>query len=280
MPELPEVETVAADLRQQLLGRRFAGAQILWPRTLATPSPVALAERVAGRTVIDVGRRGKYLLIHLDTTESLIIHLRMTGRLSIVPAGHPALADAHVRAWFNLADGEMLVFNDARKFGRIWLVGDSAEVTGKLGPEPLDWTFTPETLADTLRKRRVAVKALLLDQTVVAGVGNIYADEALFLAGVHPLRPGASLTSAEIGRLHAAIRFVLAESIDQRGTMLRDYRTPYGPDGAYKSHLRVYGQPGKPCPRCGTPVERIRITQRSSHFCPQCQPVASLADSS
>ncbi len=275
MPELPEVETVAADLRQELVGRRFLAAHIAWPRTLATPDPLTCSQRLAGRAVLDVGRRGKYLLIYLDSGETLVIHLRMTGRLAIVPPGDPELATPHLRAVFALADGAFLAFNDARKFGRIWLVTDVDQVTGKLGPEPLGWTFTPEALAERLGKRRQAVKALLLDQTVVAGVGNIYADEALFLAGIHPLRPGASLTGDEIGRLHGTIRQVLAESIQQRGTMLRDYRTPYGADGAYRNQLRVYGQPGRPCPRCGAPIERIRVTQRSTHFCPQCQPPAN-----
>ena len=272
MPELPEVETVAADLRQELVGRRFAAAHIAWPRTLATPDPHACSQRLAGRAVLDVGRRGKYLLIHLDSGETLVVHLRMTGRLTVVPPGDPELTTPHVRASFALADGDHLVFNDPRKFGRVWLVADVDEVTGRLGPEPLGWTFTPEALAERLGKRRVAVKALLLDQAVVAGVGNIYADEALFLAGIHPLRPGASLTGEEIGRLHATIRQVLVEAIEQRGTLLRDYRTPYGADGAYRNRLRVYGRPGRPCPRCGSTIERIRVTQRSSHFCPRCQP--------
>lgn len=271
MPELPEVETIAADLRGQLVGRRFVAAHVLWPRTLAAPDPDSLNARLAARAVVDIGRRGKYLLIHLDAGETLIIHLRMTGRLAVMSEGSPETHEPHVRARFDLADGQRLVFTDARKFGRIWLVRDVTEVVGKLGPEPLDWSFGPEQLGERLRVRRVAVKALLLDQTVIAGVGNIYADEALFLAGIHPLRPGASLTEDEIVRLHGTIRQVLAESIGERGTLLRDYRTPYGPDGAYRSHLRVYGQPGRPCPRCGAPIERIRVTQRSTHFCPHCQ---------
>lgn len=274
MPELPEVETVAADLRQVLVGRRFLSADIVWPRTLAAPDPASCSQRLAGRAVLDVGRRGKYLLIHLDSGETLVVHLRMTGRLAVVPPGDPELASPHLRAAFALADGASLAFNDARKFGRIWLTADVAEVVGKLGPEPLGWTFTPEALAEKVGKRRTAIKALLLDQTVVAGVGNIYADEALFLAGIHPTRTGASLTGDEIRRLHATIRQVLAESIEQRGTMLRDYRTPYGDDGAYRERLRVYGRPGHPCPRCGAPIERIRVAQRSTHFCPRCQPAA------
>jgi len=272
MPELPEVETVAADLREQLIGRRFTAAHITWPRTLAEPDVEALAARLPGREVITVGRRGKYLIIGLDSGESLIIHLRMTGQLEVALLDGAALADGHVRAWFDLADGHALVFTDARKFGRIWLVKDAATVVGKLGPEPLDWTFTAEQLGMLLAGRRTAMKALLLDQTVIAGLGNIYADEALFLAGVHPLRPATSLSPDEIERLHSAIQFVLRESVEQRGTLLRDYRTPYGPDGAYQNRLRVYGQAGQPCPRCGTPIQRIRVVQRSTHFCPHCQP--------
>jgi formamidopyrimidine-DNA glycosylase len=272
MPELPEVETIAADLRPELIGGRFVAGHILWPRTLAEPAAGLLDARLAGRTVLDVGRRGKYLLIHLDPAAGLIFHLRMTGQLDVVAADAPVLHGPHLRAWFELADGRRLAFTDARKFGRIWLVDDVTSVVGKLGPEPLDWAFTPEVLAGRLAGRRVAIKPLLLDQTVIAGVGNIYADEALFLAGIHPRRPAADLTGAEIGRLCEAIRFVLRESVEARGTMLRDYRTPYGQEGAYQNRLRVYQQTGQLCPRCGAPIERIRVTQRSTHFCPRCQP--------
>lgn len=272
MPELPEVETVAHDLREQLAGRRFSGeAAILWHRTLATPAPDLLSTLLAGQEVIDVGRRGKFVQIRLGSGDALIVHLRMTGKLAVVPADSPALEDVHVRAWFGLAGGERLVFTDARKFGRVWLVHDAAEVTGKLGPEPLDWEFTPQVLGERFRRRKVAVKALLLDQTALAGIGNIYADEALYRAGIHPLRSSATLTDEEIKQLHAALREVLLESIGKRGTMLRDYRTPYGSYGAFQEELRVYGRGGQPCPRCGSPIERIRVTQRSTHFCPRCQ---------
>jgi formamidopyrimidine-DNA glycosylase len=181
------------------------------------------------------------------------------------------LEDKHLRAWFRLAGGDALAFNDSRKFGRIWLVNDIDEVTGKLGPEPLAWDLAPETFAERIRKRKVAIKALLLDQTAVAGVGNIYADESLFRAGIHPLRKSSSLTADELERLYVSLREVLREAIQERGTLLRDYRTPYGEDGYFQNHLRVYGRYGKPCPRCGQPIERIRVTQRSTHFCPQCQ---------
>lgn len=271
MPELPEVETVASDLRGQITGRSFREAHILWTRTLAVPDETALEERLAGRQVVDVGRRGKYILIHLDDGQALIVHLRMTGRLTVVAADSPLLADPHLRAWFALAGGDALVFTDSRKFGRIWLVRDIDEVTGKLGPEPLAWDLAPEAFAARIRKRKVAIKALLLDQTAVAGVGNIYADESLFRAGIHPLRRSSTLTDDELGRLYASLREVLQEAINERGTLLRDYRTPYGEDGYFQNHLRVYGKSGKACPACGEPIERIRVTQRSTHFCPHCQ---------
>jgi len=272
MPELPEVETFANELRPHLVGQRFLAAHILWPRTLAEPDAAALDHRIRDRVVLDVGRRAKYLIIGLDSGESLIVHLRMTGRLEVVCSDDPALTGPHLRAWFDLASGERLTFTDTRKFGRIWLVSDPGSVTGKLGPEPLDWDFTAEGLGARLRGRRTAMKALLLDQTVVAGVGNIYADESLFLAGVHPLRPADRLSDEETTRLHSAIRQVLSEAIGNRGTMLRDYRPPYGAEGGHQEHLRVYQQTGKPCPRCGAAIERIRVTQRSTHFCPRCQP--------
>jgi formamidopyrimidine-DNA glycosylase len=272
MPELPEVETVVAQLRPHLVGRRILAADVLWPRTLAAPDRASFTEHLRGRQITGLSRRGKYLLFELDSDDALIIHLRMTGRLEIVSDDSPLRSGPHTRAWFDLSGSECLVFIDARKFGRIWLARDLGEVLGALGPEPLDWAFDTARLAGRVRRRRVAVKALLLDQTVVAGIGNIYADEALFLAGIHPLRPGVSLNDDEIERLHDAIRQVLTEAIGQQGTTLRDYRPPYGLEGAYQNQLRVYQQTGRPCPRCGAPIQRIRVTQRSSHFCPRCQP--------
>jgi len=275
MPELPEVETVVAELRPHLVGRRILAAEVLWERTLAAPDLPSFTGRMAGRQITGLGRRGKYLRFELDSGDVLIIHLRMTGRLEIVPKDSPTRTGLHARARFDLSGGECLVFTDARKFGRIWLASDPAEVLGGLGPEPLDWDFDAARLAEPIRRRRVAIKALLLDQTVVAGIGNIYADESLFLAGIHPLRPGVGLSDDEIERLHDAIRRVLREAISQQGTTLRDYRPPYGLEGAYQHQLRVYQQTDRPCPRCGTPIERIRVTQRSTHFCPRCQPASS-----
>lgn len=285
MPELPEVETVVAELRPSLIGRRILAAHVLWPRSVAEPDVAAFVARIAGQQIIDLGRRGKYVLIGLDSGEMLIIHLRMTGRLEVVPAGgsatseSPILMGPHVRAWFDLSGSQHLIFTDARKFGRIWLASNLQHLLGRLGPEPLAWDFDAQKLAGQVRRRRVAIKALLLDQTVVAGLGNIYADEALFLARIHPLRPGKSLTDEEIVRLHDSIRQVLNEAIGQRGTTLRDYRPPYGLEGAYQSYLRAYQQTDRPCPRCGTPIQRIRVSQRSTHFCPQCQPLSQASTS-
>jgi formamidopyrimidine-DNA glycosylase len=274
MPELPEVETVARELRPLLSGREFDSARVLWPRTIAAPDPDGFVHRVAGQRIVDISRKGKYILVALASGDTLIVHLRMTGRLTVVPSDSADLEDTHVRAILHLVGGDALVFNDARKFGRIWLVPDATSVVGKLGPEPLGRDFTPEILASRLRKRRTSIKALLLDQTVIAGVGNIYADEALYLARLHPLRTGADLDDEEIARLHAAIQRVLTDAIGERGTTLRDYRPPYGMEGAYQNHLRVYQQTDRPCPRCGAPIRRIRVTQRSTHFCPRCQPEA------
>ena len=271
MPELPEVETFAVELRPHLVGQRFVAAHVLWPRTLAEPDAIALDRRLRERVVVAVGRRAKYLVIGLDSGESLIVHLRMTGRLEVIDQDDPALTGPHLRAWFELAGGQRLAFTDTRKFGRIWLVRDMASVIGKLGPEPLEWTFTPEVLAERLHGRRTAIKPTLLDQGVLAGIGNIYADESLFMARIHPLRPAASLTDEDIVALHSAIRQTLSQAIGNRGTMLRDYRPPYGAEGGHQDHLLVYQQTGKPCPRCGAPIERIRVTQRSTHFCPRCQ---------
>lgn len=275
MPELPEVESVATELRLSLIGgriaERIAAVHILWARTVAHPDPATLAAVLLGQSFVSVGRRGKYLLLGLDSGDTLIVHLRMTGRLEVLSSDNPALTGPHVRAWFELAGGQRLVFTDQRKFGRIWLVGDTDAVVGKLGPEPLAWDFTPELFAAKLADRRAVIKALLLDQTVVAGLGNIYADESLFVAGIHPLRPAGSLAPEETERLHAAIQQVLGQAIGARGTTLRDYRPAYGAEGAYQNQLRVYAQTDRPCQRCGTPIRRIRVAQRGTHFCPSCQ---------
>ncbi len=272
MPELPEVETTASELRPQLVGAQITGVHVLWPRTIASPDAPLFSALVAGQRIAAVGRRGKFLILELVSGYSLIFHLRMTGGLFVESCAIPAPEDRYARAWLDLDDGRRLVFSDLRKFGRIWLVESAAELLGGLGPEPLSAEFTPQVLADGLRRRRVAIKPLLLNQALIAGLGNIYADEALFLAGLHPLRPAAELTDDEVNRLHAAIRQVLQEAIGERGTTLRDFRPPNGGRGNYQEKRRVYGLEGQPCAICGTPIQRRVISQRSAHFCPHCQP--------
>jgi len=272
MPELPEVETIARDLQACLPGQRVAGALVFWPRTVAAPEPAALSARIAGQTVRAVGRRGKFLRLSLSE-DALILHLRMTGRLVLAdcfPAGS-APPDPYVRVALPLESGQVLAFHDVRKFGRLWLVRDPAEVLGRLGPEPLDDALTPERLHGLLGGRRRRLKDLLLDQTVIAGLGNIYVDEALWEARLSPRRRGNSLTPAESAQLHGAVRRVLERSIAARGTTLRDYRDPHNVPGANQALLQVYGRAGSACGRCGAPIVRAIVAGRSTHWCPVCQ---------
>lgn len=278
MPELPEVETTAADLRPQVTGLRIAGTHLLWPGMVAKPDAAEFAARLAGQEIVKVGRRGKYLLFALASGETLICHLRMTGRLRVVAAESAVANGPHVRAWFALSDGRRLVFTDLRKFARMWLVNDAEEVVGKLGLEPLEPEFTAPALTERLARRGSAIKAVLLDQTLVAGLGNIYADEALFRAGIHPLRPANRLSPAELDRLHAAIVAVLRQAVTGRGTTLRDYIPPLGEAGGFQDQLQVYQRTDRPCPNCGEAIRRIKVTQRSTHYCPNCQPPAARED--
>ena len=271
MPELPEVQTVADSLRAPLIGRAIADATVHWPRTIACPSAEQFAGQVTGRRIRHVSRRGKYLIIELDRGH-LLIHLKMSGRLRVVPAQEPP--DSHNRVILDLDDGRQLRFTDARKFGRIYLVDDPQEVTAMLGPEPLDDAFALADFRRQLARRTGRLKPLLLNQRFLAGLGNIYADEALFAAQLHPLRRAASLTPAEQARLYEAIRTVLGNAVTGRGTTLSDggYTDASGQPGAYQNRLAVYGRAGKPCPRCQGPVERLVVAGRSAHYCPSCQP--------
>lgn len=263
MPELPEVETYARGLRP-LIGRTFQGARVFWPRSVPT-GPDLLDARIRGQSIQDVTRRGKYIVFTL-TDDYLLVHLKMTGELRVAPAGDPP--DPHARIVFDLDGGDELRFHDPRKFGRVYLVATASEVTGALGPEPLADDFTPDSLAARLAKRRGRLKSLLLDQTFVAGVGNIYADEALHRAGLHPLRPAHTLSQEEGARLFAAIREVLAQGIANRGTHLDWAYT----QGTNQNALQVFHRHGQPCPTCGATVVRILVGQRGTHFCPVCQP--------
>jgi formamidopyrimidine-DNA glycosylase len=270
MPELPEVETVTGDLRERLVGLAITGVTVNWHRSIARPSVDEFERCIVGRQVRSISRRAKYVVIELDR-RYLLVHLMMSGRLYVVPAGAP-LHD-HLRVILSLDNGLELRFQDTRKFGRMYLVDDLQEVTAGLGPEPLDEDFTVDDFLRQLARRKGRLKSLLLNQRFLAGLGNIYADESLFAAQLHPLRRADSLTQAEQARLYEAIRDVLGSAVEGRGTTLSDggYTDASGQAGTFQAALRVYGRAGDACLRCQTPIERIVVGGRSTHFCPNCQ---------
>jgi formamidopyrimidine-DNA glycosylase len=285
MPELPEVETVARDLRPRIVGATIVGARCSWARTLRTDAPEAFADAVAGRRIVAVGRRAKLIVVELSGDAALTIHLKMTGQLFVVPADAPE--DPYVRLVLELADGRELRFRDIRKFGRVGLyerdpisgeltteVGGVA-VFASLGPEPLDQTFALRDFRRLLRRRGGRLKPLLLDQSFLAGIGNIYADEALWTARLHPLRTVGTLRPPDERRLYTAVRSILAEAIERRGSSIDDYTAPDG-DGSMQERLQVYQRTGEPCPRCSRSVKRIVIGARSTHFCSWCQRLPSV----
>lgn len=269
MPELPEVECIARGLAQALSGQCVANVVIRWRGVIACPGAETFMARLRGTTLGAIHRRGKMILMFFPPWW-LAAHLRMTGQFLVRPTVDAALeADRHVHIRFDF-ERAVLYYRDVRKFGRISLVADPAEVTGDLGREPLAEEFTPQALTGLLRPRR-QLKSLLLDQRLIAGLGNIYADEALWRARLHPQRLGCTLTPEEIGRLHSAIQGVLLEAIDHGGTTVRDYRDAQDGQGRHQKALAVYGRAGQPCPRCGTPIARLRAAGRGTHFCPVCQ---------
>ncbi len=273
MPELPEVETVKSTLQERLPGLTICGVDLYLPKIIQTPSPEEFCRQVAGKTFLDVGRRGKYLLISLSRGLMLVVHLRMTGQLVYTVTDESRSKYTHLI--FHLNNGHQLRFADMRQFGRFWLVpeADIQAVKGmkSLGVEPLGSEFTLNFLEKELKTRRTRLKPLLLDQTFIAGLGNIYVDEALHRAGLHPLRPANTLNPREVGALFRAIREVLEEGIAGRGTSVRDYVDGTGQAGTFQEKLRVYRRSGRPCIQCGKPIERLRIGGRSAYFCPGCQ---------
>jgi formamidopyrimidine-DNA glycosylase len=269
MPELPEVETTVRALRRPLVGRIITGVRNNWPRHVVTPGLEQLQQRIQGRRIEAISRRAKYLLFTLSEGETLIIHLKMTGHLSVVPATTPP--HRHVHTVFTLADGQEIRFRDMRKFGRVYLVREPEEVLGGLGPEPLEPTFTAERLAERLRGRKRALKPLLLDQTFLAGIGNIYADEALHAAALHPQRRADSLEWGEIEALRQAIRDVLQLGIEREGASISNYVKPDGARGDMQNAVAVFRRTGQSCYRCGTLIKRSVLASRSTHFCPGCQ---------
>lgn len=270
MPELPEVETVVRGLRAPLAGRTITSVQYDYPGGLVRPDGPIFTARIADQPIRALSRRGKYIMIRLDP-DTLIIHLKMTGRLYVAPDDETQHADRWVHFMFQLDNAHQLRFSDSRKFGRVYLVEDPAEVVGALGPEPLDDTFTLDAFRARLARRSGALKPLLLNQRVLAGVGNIYADEALYLARLHPLRQADTLDEGEIAALYTAIRQVLADGVAREGASVNWYRKPDGTKGSAQAGLNVYGHAGEPCPRCGAPILKTIVGQRGTHLCPACQ---------
>lgn len=269
MPELPEVETVVRALRPQLVGLTIQDVQNTWPRHIATPDFSELCARVQGLQFAAITRRAKYIVCHLSGREYLLFHLKMTGHLAVVPTGSPLAKHTHTT--FLLDNKEELHFTDPRKFGRVYLTRDLNEILGHLGPEPLEAAFTPDVLQSCLQSHKQAIKKTLLDQTVLAGVGNIYADEALYKAGIHPTRSANTLTEAELIALHAAIQSVLQLGIDREGASINNYIKPDGTKGDMQNAVAVFRRTGMGCYRCGRVIERIVLGGRSTHFCPGCQ---------
>lgn len=306
MPELPEVEHTARQLRETIIGVAIASAQVFWERTISRPDLSEFLAEMEGRRIVGVRRRGKLLIIDLSGDALLTIHRRMTGNLLLLPPGweiDSSLRERDPAAWstrgpafyherqdaveidpahlrycrvcFTFSDGRRLLYSDPRKFGRIalWPRACEAQALEGYGIEPLGDEFTVEELTHSLAGHAGAIKPLLLNQAVIAGIGNIYADEALFSASIHPLRPASSLTQEELRSLHDAIVAVLALGIEHGGTSFNEYRDLWGEAGENYDHMLVYQRDGKACPRCGTPIERIVVAQRGTHFCPHCQKI-------
>jgi len=266
MPELPEVETFARQLKPALVGKRILSADLRWNRTLATPSPKKFREQIVGQKILDVGRRAKFLNIQLKDF-SLLVHLRMSGDLLI--RNSTIGLEKHDRLIIKLSGNKSLVFNDTRKFGRVWLTANSEEVLGRLGPEPFGREFTPQWLYTALHHKKRQLKPLLLDQTFLAGLGNIYTDEALHIAKLHPAAASDSVTTEQAEALHEAIRKVLRAGIRRNGASIDwAYR-----GGQFQNYFRVYDREGTACPVCGTEIQKIIVGQRGTHICPQCQSV-------
>ena len=274
MPELPEVETVRRQLEPVLVGRRFERVRIYDPRLVRPYEPAEVAAELEAERVAAVQRRGKYLIVEFEGGRVLLIHLRMTGSLLRAPDGSLP-DDPHRRAVVRLDDGSVVAYRDVRRFGT-WLLLEPGEaepyLAARVGEEPLDALFTAARLGERLAGRRTTLKAALLDQRTLAGIGNIYADEALWRARLNPLRVASGLDRNELRRLHRGIRAALKYGLVRQGSTLRDYRLPDGSGGSMQDEFRVYGRRDEPCDRCGTPITRAQVAGRTTWFCPTCQP--------
>lgn len=269
MPELPEVETIKKDLQPRLTGRTIVGLTVGWKGCVDRPSVEEFSRLILGKRIEDVGRRGKFLVLTLSGGRMLLVHLRMTGRLLLVDSTVPWQPHTHLS--FRLDNGEELRFVIVRKFGRLYLVDDPQEVLGDLGPEPLEENFEVEDFCALFDGRRGMIKPLLLNQRFIAGLGNIYVDEALFKAGLHPQRTADTLTTGELCRLYDAIRDVLRQGIEDKGTSRSDYVRPDGSEGTHQQRLSVSGRDDEPCPCCGATIERLVVAGRGTYVCPRCQ---------
>jgi formamidopyrimidine-DNA glycosylase len=263
------VETVVRNLRPQLAGREITGFKAAWPKVTAPTAPATFAKQVVGRAIRDVRRRGKYILLDLDRGH-VHLHLRMTGQLFVIQPGEAPPAQ-QIRAWFGLSGGVRLLFRDQRKFGRIGYLADLAPLEARLGPEPLATGFTAALLAGLLAQRRRQIKPLLLDQSFIAGLGNIYVDEALFAAGIHPQAEAGTIPAGKVKALHRAIRRLLRRAIERQGTTFSNFRFGRNQSGRFRDELRVFGREGQPCSVCGTTLVKTRVAQRGTHWCPSCQ---------
>jgi formamidopyrimidine-DNA glycosylase len=282
MPELPEVESVRRQLEPALVGRRFERVSIDDPRLVRPYEPAEVAAELEGEDVAAVERRGKYLVVRFESGRVLLIHLRMTGSLLSAASGSLP-EDPHCRAVVKLDDGSDVAYRDVRRFGT-WLLLEPGEaepyLAARVGDEPLDALFTAARLGERLAGRRTSLKAALLDQRTLAGMGNIYVDEALWRARLNPLRPASGLDRNELRRLHRGIRAALEHGLARQGSTLRDYRLPDGSGGSMQNEFRVYGRRDEPCDRCGTLIARTQVVGRTTWFCPTCQPAQAARSSS
>ncbi|MFC1961771.1 bifunctional DNA-formamidopyrimidine glycosylase/DNA-(apurinic or apyrimidinic site) lyase [Chloroflexota bacterium] len=267
MPEMPEVETIKNELKPHILGREITGVTLFWEGMVKNSSPENFRRRLIGQRITGLDRRGKYLFLELSSGEVLVIHLRMSGSLLLSDRSDGRFT----RAIIHLEGGMQLYFRDPRKFGVMWVAGDKSGVDARLGPEALAPDFTVTELTELLRNRHAPIKALLLDQSLLAGIGNMYADEALYAAGIHPLRPGGSLSQEEVGRLDAAIKDVLLSAVANKGSSIVNYYRPGGELGSAQVAFKVAHGRGKNCPVCRTPIQRIAVRNRGTYFCPRCQ---------
>ncbi|MCA1318664.1 DNA-formamidopyrimidine glycosylase [Bacillus tianshenii] len=276
MPELPEVETVRKTLLQLVQGRKIEEVKVLWPKMVKEPDDVALFESMlVGQTILSIGRRGKFLLFYLDDY-CMVSHLRMEGKFGLFKKDEPS--NKHTHVYFHLDDGSELRYQDVRKFGTLHLYRKGEELKAKslasLGPEPFDEAFSLVGFKETLLKKKRNIKAVLLDQTVVVGLGNIYVDEALFRAGIHPERFANSLSDQEYENLYREIVLTLQEAVDKGGSTIRSYVNSQGQIGMFQLELFVYGRKGEACKKCGSEIEKSVVAGRGTHTCPICQPRA------